>query len=219
MGLRSFEQRLEHLVEGTFARVFKSGVTPLEVAQRITRAMDDNRSAGVDGGAVVPNQFWIYLSPEDFSQFSEVAATLTAELADAAREHARDESYSFMGPVKVDLVLTEEYPTGAFEMVARLREGPMGRPPGSLILSSGERVRLGVDTVTIGRVADNTLMLPDPNVSRFHAQVRAVDGGYRLVDMGSTNGTAVNGARVADHLLEPGDEIYFGSTRVAFEAS
>lgn len=219
VGLRSFEKRIEHVVEGTFARLFKSGLTPLEVAQGITRAMDDNRAVGVTGGTVVPNQFWVYLAPEDYDRFGQVETALTNELADAAREHARDEQYGFMGPVRVDLVLTEEYPTGAFEMVARLREGPSGHPPGALLMNRGDRIQLGTDTFTIGRVADNSLVLADPNVSRHHAEIRPIDGGYQVVDLGSTNGTTVNGSRVSDHVLQPGDSVSFGSTAAVYEAS
>lgn len=217
--MRSFEKRIEHLVEGTFARVFKSGLTPLEVAHAITRSMDDNRAVGVTGGTIVPNQFWVYLAPDDHDRFAEVETALTKELADAAREHARDEQYGFMGPVRVDLVLTEEYPTGAFELLARLREGPTGHPPGALVMDRGQRLQLGGEVFSVGRVSDNTLVLSDPNVSRHHAEIRPIEGGYVVVDLGSTNGTTVNGDRITDHVLQPGDEVSFGSSSAVYEAS
>lgn len=215
MGLRSFEKRIEHLVEGTFARVFKSGLTPLEVAHRLTRTMDDNRSAGVTGTTVVPNQFWVYLATADHERFSEVETALTNELGDAIREHGRDEKYGFMGPIRVELVLAEDYPTGAFEIVAKFREGAMGAP-GTLILSNGERVALGEGSLTVGRVADNALVLADPNVSRHHAEIRQADGGFWIFDLGSTNGTHVNGVRVTQHQLETEDEVAFGSATARF---
>lgn len=218
MGLRSFEKRIEHLVEGTFARVFKSGLTPLEVAHRITSAMDDNRSAGVSGGTVVPNQYWIYLAPEDHERFAEVETALSNELMDAIREHARDEQYGFMGPLHVDLVLADDYPTGAFEIVNKFREGPQGAPPGVLVLTRGDRIDLGSESLTVGRVAGNRLVLADPNVSRNHAEVRLVNGAWVLVDLGSTNGTTVNGNRVVEHQLQTGDEIAFGSATARFES-
>ena len=62
-------------------------------------------------------------------------------------------------------------------------------------------------------------MLADPNVSRNHAEIRPSGDGFLLVDMGSTNGTKVNGVRITQHLLEDGDEITFGNTRMRFEAS
>jgi len=207
------------MVEGTFARVFKSGLSPLEIGKRITRVMDTERSVGVSRTTVVPNHFIVYVSPDDYEQFSQVASKLVAELEDAVRDHASDEGYSFMGPVMVELSLAEAYPTGDFEVVAKLRESASGRPPGSLVLPTDERIRLDEATVRIGRVSDNELVLSDPNVSRHHAEVRAVPGGYQLVDLHSTNGTKVNGAPIAEHRLLSGDVITFGATVIRFESS
>ena len=105
MGIRGFERRLERLVEGTFARAFKSGLRPVELGRRLVREMDDNRSVGVRGGTVVPNAFTVALSASDLEQFEGVQDSLVRELGEAAREHARDEGYSFMGPVEVDLLV------------------------------------------------------------------------------------------------------------------
>jgi len=217
--LRKFERRLERMVEGTFARVFKSGLTPLEIGKRITRVMDTERSVGVSRTTVVPNHFVVYVSPDDYEQFSEVASKLVAELEDAARDHASDQGYSFMGPVMVELSQADSYPTGDFEVVAKLKEGASGRPPGSLVLPTDERIRLGDTTFRVGRVSGNELVLSDPNVSRHHAEVRAIPGGYQLVDLQSTNGTKVNGAPISEHRLLSGDVITFGATVVSFESS
>lgn len=207
------------MVEGTFARVFKSGLTPLEIGKRITRVMDTERSVGVSGGSVVPNHFTVYVSPEDHQQFSEVASKLVAELEDAARDHASDEGYAFMGPVMVELSRADSYPTGDFEVTARLRESASGRPPGSLVLPTDERIRLAETVFRVGRVSDNELVLSDPNVSRHHAELRPIPGGYQLVDLHSTNGTKVNGAPISEHRLVSGDVITFGATIVSFESS
>ena len=112
MGIRGFERRLERLVEGAFARAFKSGLRPVELGRRLVREMDDNRSVGVRGGTVVPNAFTVALSASDLEQFEGVQDSLSRELGDAAREHARDEGYAFMGPVEVELVADDEMHTG-----------------------------------------------------------------------------------------------------------
>src|SRR5690606_28509760 len=103
MGLQAFERRLERMVEGVFARAFRSGLRPVELGRRLVRVMDSQRSVGVSGRPVVPNAFTIYLSPDDHEQFADISDTLVRELCDAAREHARDEGYTFMGPITVDL--------------------------------------------------------------------------------------------------------------------
>ena len=124
------------MVEGAFARAFKSGMRPVELGRRLVREMDDNRSVGVRGGTLVPNSFAVSLATSDLEQFEGVQESLCRELADAAREHARDEGYSFMGPIEVTLEVDERLHTGAFEIVGRMVEGEGGVGAGSIVLPS-----------------------------------------------------------------------------------
>jgi hypothetical protein len=217
--LKGFERRLERAIEGTFARAFKSNIRPVELGRRLVREMDDNRSVDVRGRTVVPNSFTIELSPDDHAQFAEIADTMARELAEAAREHARDEGYSFLGPVSVALEKADRLRPGSFNIDARLKEGQGGAGAGSLILPTGERIPLGERTITIGRKPESTIVLGDPNASRAHAEIRPHGAGFVMVDMGSTNGSRVNGVRVSHHELSDGDELTFGNTRIRFEAS
>lgn len=219
MGIRGFERRLERMVEGTFARMFRSGLSPVELGRRLVREMDANRSVGVGGERVVPNHFIVALSPNDSERFAEVNQSLQRELADAAREHARDERYSFLGPIGVEFVADHRLKSGSFKVAASLREGERGLAPGSIVLPSGERIVLGEAIVTIGRLNDSTLVLEDPNVSRHHAEIRPHGTGFKLVDLGSTNGSKVNDERVGERQLRDGDIIEFGAIALRFEAS
>ncbi|MBX3314310.1 MAG: DUF3662 and FHA domain-containing protein [Actinobacteria bacterium] len=219
MALKGFERRLERMVEGTFARIFRSGIRPVELGRRLVREMDDGRSVDVRGRTVVPNQYTVHLSEADLDRFAEVIDTLRRELAEAAREHARDEGYVFMGPVSIHLEMDERQRTGAFQITGRMREGSGGVGAGSLMLPTGDRLPLGEQTVTFGRRPESTVQLADPNVSRNHAEIRPQGNGWVLIDLGSTNGTRVNGVRVSSHELVEGDEIAFGNTRITFEAS
>jgi hypothetical protein len=219
VGIRGFERRLERLVEGAFARAFKSGLRPVELGRRLVREMDDNRSVGVRGGTLVPNSFTVSLSASDLAQFEGVQESLTRELADAAREHARDEGYSFMGPVQVHLEEDDRLHTGAFQIVGKMVEGDGGSGAGSIVLPSGDRFTLTESVITVGRHPDSNLVLADPNVSRNHAEIRPQGDRYVVADLGSTNGTRVNGVRVNTQVLNDGDEITFGNTRMRFEAS
>lgn len=219
MGLQAFERRLERMVEGVFARAFRSGLRPVELGRRLTREMDDNRSVGVSGRTVVPNSFTVYLSEGDHEQFAEVHDALGRELSDCAREHARDENYVFMGPVEVELVVDDRLRTGSFAIEGRLREGEGGSGAGSLVLPSGERIALREGVVTVGRLPECDVVLNDPNVSRNHAELRPQGTGFVVVDLRSTNGTRVNGVRITERALQDGDEVTFGNTRMRFEAS
>ena len=219
MGLKGFERRLERMVEGVFARAFRSGLRPVELGRRLVREIDDNRSVDVRGRTVVPNHFTIDLSPEDLERFADIHETMLRELCDAAREHARDEGYTFLGPVEVELVEDPSMHTGAFQIDGRMREGVGGAGAGSLVLPTGERVVLGEQIITVGRMPECNIVLADPNVSRNHAEIRPRGQGFVLVDLGSTNGSRVDGIRVSIQPLEDGNEISFGNTRIWFEAS
>lgn len=219
MGIRGFERRLERLVEGAFARAFTSGLRPVELGRRLVREMDDNRSVGVRGGTLVPNSFIVALSASDLEQFEGVQDSLARELADAAREHARDEGYSFMGPVQVHLEEDPRLRTGAFQITGRMVEGDGGSGAGSIVLPGGDRFTLTESIITVGRHPESNLVLADPNVSRNHAEIRPQGDHYVVVDLGSTNGSRINGVRVDTQVLQDGDELTFGNTRMRFEAS
>jgi hypothetical protein len=219
VAIRGFERRLERMVEGAFARAFRSSIRPVELARRLAREMDDHVSVGVRGTPVAPNHFTIYLSPSDHQEFGEVQDALRRELCDAARAHARDEGYGFMGPVDCELVVDQSFGTGWFEIEGRFREGAGGAGAGSLVLPTGDRFTLEEHIISIGRRPESNIVLADPNVSRNHAEIRPQGDGFLLVDLGSTNGTKINGVRISQHMLADGDEIAFGNTRMRLEAS
>lgn len=218
MGLNQFEQRLERLVEGVFAKTFRTGLKPVELGRRLTREMDLQRTPGVSG-VIVPNDFQVTLSPSDNRNFESYVQALTRELSEAVREHANSEGYGFVGPVHVELKEDAKLGTGEFEVASRIMEAPGGAAVGSLSLSDGRRVSIGEDPVTMGRLPECDIVLSDPNVSRRHAEVRRRGNDFVVVDLGSTNGTRVNGAGVKERRLGDGDVITVGSTEVRFEAS
>jgi hypothetical protein len=218
MGLKQFEQRLERLVEGVFAKTFRSGLEPVELGRRLTREMDMERIVGVNG-LVAPNHFELSLGADDCRRFDSVADALTRELAEAVREHARDEGYAFMGPVQVALAEDDSLGKGEFLVASAMVEAPGGAAVGSLALADGRRVVITEDPVTIGRLPECDVVLSDPNVSRRHAEVRRRGNDFVVVDLGSTNGTRVNGAGVRERQLGDGDEITVGGTHIRFEAS
>ena len=216
MGLQSFEHGVERMVDGVFARAFRSQIKPIELGRRLIREMDDHRSVDVRGRTVVPNAFTFYLNQRDLSGFTDVHDALIRELAEAGVEYAADEGYGLMGPVTVELVADERSKPGRFSVSSRMLEP---KAQGALILPSGDRRLLGDQPFRMGRMPENDLVIADPNVSRQHAEVRPVGTTFVLVDLGSTNGTKVNGASVSQHTLRTGDNISVGATTIRFEAS
>ena len=217
MGVQGFERRLERLVEGTFGKAFRSGLQPVEIARKLLREMDNGRTLGVRG-SVAPNHFVVCLCAEDAKRFDDYADVLERELAEEARGHARSEGYHFIGPVTVELVEDPRLRRGDLAVEAAIKEGPGGRV-GALVLADGRRLVLGAEPFVIGRLSTCDLPIEDPLASRQHAEIRPEPDAYRLVDLGSLNGTTVNATPVKNHVLSDGDLIGIGAVAIRFEAS
>jgi hypothetical protein len=214
--MQGFERRLERLVEGSFSKAFRSGLEPVEVGRRLTRVLDAERTVGVDGVPVAPNNIGVYLSPDDFDRFESFADALARELAETAREHAKAEGYHFVGPVTVTLVADDELRAGECDIAAEIHEGLR---VGSLVLPDGRRIPLGEQPLVIGRNADCGVVVADARASRKHAEIRAQGNGFVVHDLDSMNGTLVNGTAIREHPLADGDEVRLGNTVLRFEAS
>jgi hypothetical protein len=204
-------------VEGVFSRAFRSGLQPVEIGRRLAREVDARRTVGVHG-LIAPNRFTVALSESDRETFATFEDALVRELADAARAHAREEGYSFLGQVSVTLETDPAVNPGQCKVTGEIDADPDGRV-GTLITPDGRRIPVADQPVVIGRLSTCDIPLGDPQVSRRHAEVRRDSEGFSVVDLGSTNGTAVNGATVRERRLSDGDELRIGSATIRFETS
>ncbi|OKK18287.1 phosphopeptide-binding protein [Streptomyces sp. CB00455] len=135
--LKRFEQRLEGLVNGTFAKVFKSEVQPVEIAGALQRECDNNATIWNRERTVVPNDFIVELSAGDYDRLSPYSGQLGDELAGLVRDYAKQQRYSFMGPIKVQLEKADDLDTGLYRVRSRTLasstsqpQAPQGRQPG-----------------------------------------------------------------------------------------
>ncbi|MEU0688191.1 DUF3662 and FHA domain-containing protein [Streptomyces uncialis] len=130
--LKKFEQRLEGLVNGTFAKVFKSEVQPVEIAGALQRECDNNATIWNRDRTVVPNDFIVELSTPDFERLSPYSGQLGDELSGMVRDYAKQQRYTFMGPIKVHLEKAEDLDTGLYRVRSRtLASSTSQAPPGS----------------------------------------------------------------------------------------
>src|SRR4051794_13670217 len=253
--LKSLESRLAGLVEGTFSRAFRSEVRPVEIARKLAREMEEHKSISVSR-VYVPNEYAVFLSPQDRERFLGYEDALVKELAGYLLEHARSERFALISRPVVEFRTDERLSLGEFGIQARLVSPPeqapaeeaparpqhgntmiystAGRvrepleersgapePRQGVLVTDGRRVVLGVRGATLGRSRDCEVVVDDANVSRRHAAVVPAAGsthGWAVEDLGSTNGTKLNGRRVAEPTpLEPGDRIEVGTTELRFE--
>ncbi|MET9833492.1 DUF3662 domain-containing protein, partial [Streptomyces sp. NPDC006385] len=121
--LKKFEQRLEGLVNGTFAKVFKSEVQPVEIAGALQRECDNNATIWNRDRTVVPNDFIVELSAPDHERLSPYSGQLGDELAGMVRDYAKQQRYTFMGPIKVNLEKADDLDTGLYRVRSRTLAG------------------------------------------------------------------------------------------------
>lgn len=244
--LRELEQRLESLLEGFFTRQFKSGVQPVEIAKKLAREMDLNRTISVSK-VYVPNRYTVLLSDADIQKLKPFEKTLVAELQSFLISHARSESYGLVGGLQIEFKNSPRLNLGGIGIkssldsdVEQLPSEETGIKQASIIerthvqsskakpkttkasylIMTGQggetRFSLTERPVSIGRASDNHIVIQDANVSRYHARIELLGAGYLLKDLGSTNGTLVNGTRIGEHRLKHGDTITVGTTKIYF---
>lgn len=221
--LRDFERRLGGLVEGFFATTFRSGLQPVELAKRMMREMDANKTVGVRE-VWAPNRYLFTLSQSDGQRFEQAEQALVTELKQVVREAAAERGWGLVGPPEVEFQVDPELGKGRFECDASFVEGEeelAPQPPGgsgTLLLAGGRSVPLTRPEVTIGRLPECEVVVDDPGASRQHARIRRTDDGFVLVDLGSTNGTLVNDVPIQERLLENGDRITIGESVLEFRS-
>ena len=229
--LQRFENRLEQLVSGAFARAFRSAVQPVEVAAALQREVDNSAQILSRDRRLVPNQFHVELSPADHERLAPYSSTLADELVEMLRDHAHEQSYVFTGPVTISFDEKEDLTTGRF----RVRSKALAKvtpAAGSATDTAVRRARVILEVngmrhpldppgIVIGRGAEADLRINDPGVSRRHAEIRVAPGSSQgapqvsVVDLGSTNGMLVNGHRVKQATLDDGGEVKIGNTTLS----
>lgn len=224
--LQRFENRLEQAVSGAFAKAFRSAVQPVELAAALQREVDNSAQILSRNRRLVPNSFAIELSPVDFDRLQPYSRTLTDELVEMLREHADEQHYVFAGPVAIEFAQEDDLVTGRFRVrshaIAQVVPGPTGPPTGSRPSSvtlevNGTSHPLTAPGLVVGRGTEADLRINDPGISRRHAQFRVTSAqppAVTVADLGSTNGTVVDGQRVRDAPLSDGSVVRLGNTDV-----
>ena len=176
----------------------------------------------------VAQRYVVGLHKSDLGALSESVKPLLSELRQAITNHAKYEGYNIAGEAEVALEEDVAQRIGSCvvktgKTTSTPRE-PIAQPhqldvkPAAVVLADGSRHTLDGDLVTIGRQASCTIVIADNNISRVHARFRASDNGWTIEDLGSTNGTKVNGVLITEPtLLSHGQLIALGSLQLHFE--
>jgi FHA domain-containing protein len=227
------ERFFERLVERPSARLFRTRLQPIQVLRRVERAMEAGRRTEA-GRELAPDRFTVHLHPADLAELGDPAIVAgdvasgalafarshNLALADRPRVAIRSDGSVARGEVEVEADVSHAAGAGepAPETGTRVFEIPVPRAPrATLEVREPGRLSRRVEVtgpMRIGRATDSELPLKDARASRLHARVHARDGHLVLTDLGSTNGTRVNGQRIREVVLGEGDVISIGETEL-----
>lgn len=214
MGLSEIENRLERLVEGAFGRFSRKGIQPSEIGKKLTRQMELEKRVGVRG-PMVPNDYVVALATEDFDGLQDINIALHSELLTLVQEIARTKKYKFVGFPKVVVTVDSNLPRGTFAIESRYQEDKDYLGHLYLELPNGLRIPVSSEPLVIGRLPGNTVVIDDSRVSRRHLQLELTDAAILVAkDLGSTNGTKVNGVRISESSVDEGDELDVGGVKI-----
>ncbi|QCW49220.1 DUF2662 domain-containing protein [Nocardioides dongxiaopingii] len=224
-GLQRFEQKLESMISGAFARTFRSAVQPVEIAAALERELDQNAQILSRDRRLVPNDFHVELSDTDLSRLAPYDSTLARELSDQLQKHADGQGYVFPGPIRIDFETAEDLTTGRFRIRSEAQAKVVGtathtqvRQALAVLEVNGTRHPLHPPGLVVGRGTDADLRINDPGISRRHLEFMVTAGrGEELPlievhDLGSTNGISVDGRKVPRAALHDGSQVKVGTT-------
>ncbi|MDR0944875.1 MAG: DUF3662 and FHA domain-containing protein [Bifidobacteriaceae bacterium] len=223
--LDRFEKGVERAVNGAFTKASRGGeVKPVELASALRRELDDKAAVLARGRAVVPNEFTIELSSEDFDRILDWGAeAMGEELQEGVAQHAASQRYAFVGPVSVTFEENTDLTPGDFRVRSATVRGAVA--PATTTAAStrhpivdidGQRYLLTGPVTVIGRGSDADIIVEDTGVSRRHLEIRLTPDGPIASDLGSTNGSFVEGHRITNALLVDGNTITIGRTQIVF---
>ncbi len=213
--LDSFEKGLERVVNGAFARTFRSGIQPVEIAAALRRELDTKAVVVSRDRILAPNSLTARLSPGDDERMSAIGAPLIDELVSLVHLHAKAQGYSFAGPVSIALQRDPQVHTGTLRVESGTAAGAAVSWR-AVVDIDGRRHPLTAARTVIGRGSDADITVADAGTSRKHVEI-LWDGERAMVrDLKSTNGSRLDGRPFAEAPLAPDSTITIGRTAIVF---
>jgi hypothetical protein len=212
--LDSFEKGLERAVNGAFARTFKSGLAPLEITAALRRELDTKAAIVSRDRILVPNRFTVRLGQVDYDRMIALGPTLKDELVQQVQRHATAQHYSFAGGIDIRFEPDERLGQGMIEVQSENVQGAVSWTP--VLDINGKRHPITHSRTIIGRGSDATITVDDTGISRKHVEILWDGKRAQANDLGSTNGSQLNGQPLSQAPLPPDSVIDIGRTRIVF---
>ena len=212
--LDNFERGLERVVNGTFAKTFRSGLAPVEITSALRRELDTRAAVVARDRILVPNRFTVRLGRTDFQRMSAMGATLIDELVSLVQSHATAQGYQFAGGIGINLQEDTALSEGMIRVDSQNARGAVRWTP--VLDIAGKRHPLVKSRTVIGRGSDADITVEDTGISRRHVEILWDGTRAQVNDLGSTNGSLLDGAPVSKAPLPPDSIVTIGRTRIVF---
>jgi hypothetical protein len=212
--LDSFERGLERAVNGAFAKTFRSSLQPVEITSALRRELDTKAVVVARDRILAPNKFLVRLSRPDYDAMAELGPTLSDEFVLQVERHASTQHYSFAGGISVELQPDDKLGQGVVAIDSENVKGEIVWVP--MLEIDGELHPLAGGRTIIGRGSEADITVDDTGISRKHLEILWDGKRGQARDLGSTNGSKLNGAPLKTAVLEPDYVIDIGRTRIVF---
>ena len=225
--LDRFEKSVEGAVNGVFSKFGSKDLQPVDLSSALEREIDNEAMPVGRDRTVAPNEYRFKLSTPDFDHIEQWGSeTLADELADNLTNYARSQHYAFVGPVVVIFEEDLDLAKGSFKLTAASVQGnavPVTTDEQSQVcrlleINASQFLFCKVKTI-LGRGSGCDIVIDDPGISRKHLEIDVTPNGVIARDLGSTNGTYVEGHQVPAATLLDGNTITIGRTRILYWAS
>jgi len=212
--LDNFERGLERAVNGAFAKTFRSGLQPVEVTSALKRELDTKAVVVARDRILAPNKFTVLLNPADYSRMSDVGPSLIDEFLLQVEQHATIQRYSFAGGISIALKSDDKLAEGVVAIDSVSVKGAVSWTP--VLEIDGIMHPLTGPRTIVGRGSEADLTVDDTGISRKHVEILWDGKRGQARDLGSTNGSKLNGVRLTKAPLEPDSVIEIGRTKIVF---
>ena len=212
--LDNFEKGLERAVNGAFAKTFRSGLQPVEITSALRRELDTKAAVVARDRILAPNRFTVRMSAADYGRMDALGVTLIDELTALVQKHGAEQRYQFTGGITITLKNDRSLSEGMVQIDSSSVTSSVNWTP--VLDINGARHELTKARTVIGRGSDADITIDDTGTSRRHVEILWDGARAQVRDLGSTNGSQLNGEAVTQAILEPDSVVTIGRTRIVF---
>lgn len=220
-----FEKGVERALNGAFAKVFRSDLKPIELSAALKKKADEQAVAFDRNRTVIPNDYIIYLSTEDYQQVEQWGITaLVTEFQNSLASHAEEQNYVTVGTLTVTLSEDPSLSEGNFYINSETRRNELktqvshNKDRYPMLDIDGQRYLLTGHLTVLGRGVEADIVIDDNGVSRRHLEIKVTPERVTVTDLKSTNGLYVEGRKTESATLVDGNTLTIGRTRILYWA-